>query len=303
MAAVNAASAVAFASSVVHDAPVSGWRNEGIPWLRGAAARRSSDLCITYDAGDIRQWRAHVRSSLSRCALRAARTAAVKSRLVAATSPRAAASYGLRSNSRMEARRRLAADCTAGVNQLLEMPMTIRAPTQRRHCAASQHIHYCGGHPVNPVLVTRLRSLEIERGMRTGPQGKLILIPLLLLMQQFQSPCDPRGAFPRCGARTQAAKEEYWAVIRGKRLESRATRRMVPSNARWQGGQPRLAAAYPEDVIHHECAHIQGQPDTAVDVGADVVRPLKNSAPLSMQNCNNARPWAVTVVSPCRGEM
>ena len=47
MAAVNAASAAAYNSSVVHDAPVSGWRNEGIPWLRGAAARRSSDLCMT----------------------------------------------------------------------------------------------------------------------------------------------------------------------------------------------------------------------------------------------------------------
>ena len=55
MAAVNAASAAAFASSVVHYAPVSGWRNEGIPWLRGAAARCSSDLCVTYDPGDIRQ--------------------------------------------------------------------------------------------------------------------------------------------------------------------------------------------------------------------------------------------------------
>ena len=117
MAAVNASSAVAFAPSVVHDAPVSGWRNEGIPWRRGAAARRSSHLCITYYPGDIRQWRAHVRSSLSRCALRAARTAAVNSQLVAGTSPRAAASYGLQSISRMEARRRLMADCTAGVNQ------------------------------------------------------------------------------------------------------------------------------------------------------------------------------------------
>ena len=63
------------------------------------------------------------------------------------------------------------------------------APTQRRNCAAIQKVHYCGGHPVHPVLVSRLRSLEIERGMRTGPHGKLIHIPLLPLMQQFQSPC------------------------------------------------------------------------------------------------------------------
>ena len=119
MAAVNAASAAAFASSVVHhdDAPVSGWRNEGIPWLRGAAARRFSGLCMTYDPGDILQRRAHVCSSLSRCALRAECTAAVNSWLAAAMSLRAAASYGLQRISRMDARRRLAADCTAGVNQ------------------------------------------------------------------------------------------------------------------------------------------------------------------------------------------
>ena len=141
--------------------------------------------------------------------------------------------------------------------------------------------------------------------MRTGLHGKLIRIPLLLLMQQFQSPCDPRGSFPCRGACTQAAKEDDWAVIRGKRLESRAMCRMVQSNAGWQGGRPRLAAActYPEDVIHHGCAHIQGQPVAAVANArwGGLVRPLKTSAPLFMQNYNNERPWAFSVVSPCRG--
>ena len=41
MAAVKAAGVAALAASVVHDAPVAGWRREGMPWLRGAAARRS----------------------------------------------------------------------------------------------------------------------------------------------------------------------------------------------------------------------------------------------------------------------
>ena len=88
MAAVNAASTSALAASVVHDAyaPVSGLRSEGMPWLRGAAARRSCDMCMRYEPsylmhkpGDTRQWWAHVRSSLLRCALRASRRAAASS--------------------------------------------------------------------------------------------------------------------------------------------------------------------------------------------------------------------------------
>ena len=55
MAAVKAAGVAALAASVVHDAPVAGWRREGMPWLRGAAARRSRGLCMTYDPGDMRQ--------------------------------------------------------------------------------------------------------------------------------------------------------------------------------------------------------------------------------------------------------
>ena len=82
----------------------------------------------------------------------------------------------------MEARRRLAADCTAGVNKFFLDARDNFAPTQRRNCAASQNDHYCGGHSVNPVLLARLHSLEFERGMRTGPHGKLIHISILLLM-------------------------------------------------------------------------------------------------------------------------
>ena len=41
-------------------------------------------------------------------------------------------------------------------------------------------------------------------------------------------------------------------------------RLVVQSNAGWQGGRPRLIAAYPEDVIHHGCAHTQGRPVAAV---------------------------------------
>ena len=136
---------------------------------------------MTYDPGDIRQWRAHVCSSLSRCALHAARTAAVNSWLAAAMSPRAAAPYGLQSISCTAARRRVAAVYTAGVNQLLVMPVTIvRLPSANIALPVSMStMRKPSG---QPRLATRLRSLEIERGMRTGPHGKLIRIPLLLLM-------------------------------------------------------------------------------------------------------------------------
>ena len=178
MAEVNAASAAAFGSSVVHDVPVSGWRNEGIPWLRGAAARRF--VHNVRSRGHTAVTGTRVFKLVAVCPARRTyrRRKRVNSWLAAAMPLRAAASYGLQRISRMEARRRLAVDCTAGVNQFFLDARDNRAPTQRRHCAASQNVHYCRGYPVNPVLVTRLRSLEIERGMRTGPHGKLIRIPL-----------------------------------------------------------------------------------------------------------------------------
>ena len=92
-----------------------------MPWLRGAAAKCSNELCMAYEPRDVRQWWAHVRSSLLRCALRAARSAAVKSWLAAATPLRADESYGLQSISRRAAWRHLAAVFTADVNQLLVM--------------------------------------------------------------------------------------------------------------------------------------------------------------------------------------
>lgn len=53
-----------------------------LPRLRGAAARRSSDVCMAHEPADI--WWAHARSSVLWCALRAPCAAAVNSCLAAA---------------------------------------------------------------------------------------------------------------------------------------------------------------------------------------------------------------------------
>ena len=45
----------------MHIAPDTGWRSEGMPWLRGVAAKRSNDMCMAHDPEDIRQWLAHLR--------------------------------------------------------------------------------------------------------------------------------------------------------------------------------------------------------------------------------------------------
>ena len=95
-----------------------------MPWLLGAAAKRSSDLCMAYDPGDIRQLWAQL-CLRTGCSTLCSRSAALNSWLAAAVFLRAEASYGLRSIRCRAARRRLAAAFTAGVNQFLVMPVTI----------------------------------------------------------------------------------------------------------------------------------------------------------------------------------
>ena len=85
------------AAFVVHVAPETEWRSEGMPCLRRAAAKRSSDLCTANNPGDVRQLWAHLRSSWHRCAPRADRTAAANSWLAVAVLLRAEASYGMQS--------------------------------------------------------------------------------------------------------------------------------------------------------------------------------------------------------------
>ena len=79
-----------------------------------------------------------------------------------------------------------------------------RASTQRRRRAASQHacydtyVHHCGGHPINPLLVAGLQSLERNCSMHTSAHGTLLRIALLLLMQRFQSPRVPQSPRDEC---------------------------------------------------------------------------------------------------------
>ena len=170
MAAVNAASAAAFASSVVQDAPISGWQNEGSPGC-GAQLPRVPAICAwrtipgTYGSGRhtcVQACRGvpcaqHVPPPYTPCWRPPCRLVPLQR------------TYGLQSISRMIARRRsLYRLCKPAFRDAHDN----RAPAQRRHYAASKHVHNCGGHLVNPLLDTWLRSPEIERGVRTSQHGK-----------------------------------------------------------------------------------------------------------------------------------
>ena len=121
---------------------------------------------MAYDPGDIRPWWAHLRSSWTRCAPRAERTAAVNSWLAAAVLLRADASYGLQSISRRAARRRLAAAFTAGGNQFLVMLVTVvRLPSSAAALSVNMSITTdCGTLPLNVCPFAWVHSCVVRCG-------------------------------------------------------------------------------------------------------------------------------------------
>ena len=102
-----------------------------------------------------------------------------------------------------------------------------RASAQLRRRAVSEHVHDRGRHPIDPPLVTQVRNPERNCRSRARPHGKLVRFTRVLMMQQFQSPRGPCGAFGCRSGCTRTVEEQNRAVVRGKQLKGRSVRCVV----------------------------------------------------------------------------